>query len=66
MPAMAETERVPLTKDSVESGVVDVRCRLCGRLVRLWFNGGELDRQTCCGVSYALEATGYELIVSKP
>lgn len=32
-----------------------VSCRVCGREMALWFNGGELDRRECCGLEYRLE-----------
>lgn len=32
-----------------------VTCATCGRSDRLWFNGGELDAWTCCGVRHTLE-----------
>ena len=32
-----------------------VLCRGCKKTITLWFNGGELDTEQCCGYEYALE-----------
>lgn len=44
----------------------DIPCRECRKPVTLWFNGGELDRQECCGITYYTQATGYELVIDSP
>lgn len=41
----------------------EVPCKGCGRTIRLFFNGGELDRKQCCGYEYETEATGYRLVI---
>lgn len=41
-------------------------CLQCGKPVVLKFNGGELDRNVCCGLTYSTEAVGYRLVVQKP
>lgn len=41
----------------------DVQCRGCGRVIHLYFNGGELDTARCCGYLYRTEATGYQLVI---
>lgn len=30
------------------------RCPKCDRMIELWFNGGELDSDICCGRRYTL------------
>lgn len=41
----------------------DVLCPVCGRCFHLYFNGGELDEDECCGLSFRTEATGYQLVI---
>ena len=43
-----------------------VTCQKCGKIITLWFNGGELDRQECCGMTYRLESPIVYLVVEKP
>lgn len=38
-------------------------CIRCGKELHLYFNGGELDRVQCCGLSYFTEHTGLDLVV---
>lgn len=59
---MADTEvhRVP----DFLSG--DTQCIRCGKTLHLYFNGGELDSRTCCGLEYAQESRGYDLVVRDP
>jgi hypothetical protein len=52
------------TRLGFDSG--DVQCLGCGRTITLWFNGGELDRETCCGYTYATEAVDYQLVITGP
>ena len=58
---MSEIQRQP-----VKSFPVKLTCRACGKNIDLWFNGGELDQQECCGYIYGVEATGYEMYVEQP
>jgi hypothetical protein len=46
-------------------GSGEVTCRGCGRLIHLWFNGGELDVVTCCGRRYRSEVIGYQLVIEQ-
>lgn len=39
-------------------------CRNCGKEIVLFMNGGELDREECCGYTYGLESRGVDFIVS--
>lgn len=41
-------------------------CLECGKPVRLYFNGGELDRETCCGLTYQTEHGPIDLVVYDP
>ena len=43
----------------------EVTCLGCGKQVRLWFNGGELDRQDCCGYRYETRHEKINLVISK-
>lgn len=45
------------------AATVDTHCVVCGRRVRLWFNGGELDFTECCGLRYELEPVRVDLVV---
>ena len=40
--------------EEVHDTPVRVTCEKCGRVMTLWFNGGELDRRVCCGLRYEL------------
>lgn len=54
---MKEIKRV----EGFESG--DTECIRCGRRLHLHFNGGELDREECCGLVYATESVRIDLVV---
>lgn len=43
----------------------DVQCLGCGRTFHLWYNGGELDSEDCCGYTYATQAVDYQLVITK-
>jgi hypothetical protein len=58
---MAELERREAFTDG--SYVERLPCRGCGKIIELWFNGGELDYKKCCGYWYALEHGPIYLIV---
>lgn len=43
----------PVDGMEFSDGLIDCPC---GEQVRLWFNGGELDREKCaCGIVYSTE-----------
>lgn len=50
----------PITPEEMPKTVV---CPSCKCPYDLWFNGGELDARSCCGKTYALEASGYRFVV---
>lgn len=41
----------------------DIACLGCGKLIHLFFNGGELDRQDCCGFIYKTEDVQVDLVI---
>lgn len=41
-------------------------CRGCGKVIELWFNGGELDTKACCGYVYSLSHGPIYLTVYGP
>jgi hypothetical protein len=43
----------------------DVQCVRCGKQLHLYLNGGELDSKECCGLMYATEYTGVDLVISE-
>jgi len=45
-----------------ESG--DVNCIICGKVLHLYFNGGELDKVECCGLNYATQHVQTDLVVT--
>jgi hypothetical protein len=47
--------------ENFESG--DTNCIKCGKVLHLWFNGGELDSVECCGLQYKTEAQQIDLVV---
>ena len=53
-----------IVQDFGESGTV--ACNGCGKELKMWFNGGEMDRQSCCGYTYETIAARYDLVVSVP
>lgn len=44
---------------------VTVSCRGCGRDITLYWNGGELDGQSCCDYWYALEHVRTDLVIER-
>lgn len=56
-----EVQRLP---DWGESG--DVDCLMCGKTIHLYFNGGELDQQECCGLTYRTECQQIDLVITRP
>lgn len=45
---------------------ISTACLGCGRLIHLYFNGGELDGRACCGYEYRLEHVRIDLVVVAP
>lgn len=39
----------------IEGLPATVMCPTCGRFLKLWFNGGELDRNECHDTTWTLE-----------
>ena len=37
-----------------DGGSYIITCKVCGKAIELWYNGGELDRRECCGYEYRL------------
>lgn len=58
---MAEISRRRLADDD---WAPTVPCTRCGKPVRLFFNGGELDQQECCGVVYRTEIMAVDLVIA--
>jgi len=44
-----------------ESGLF--KCCKCGKENHLFFNGGELDEITCCGIKYVTEHIQIDLVI---
>lgn len=42
-----------------------IKCRICGKEITLWINGGECDDYLCCGYVYRTKADAYSLEVVK-
>lgn len=60
---MEEVERI---KDvELTHNGYDVACRVCGRKIELWYNGGELDWQLCCGFVYSIEIGRIDYVVKR-
>lgn len=55
----------PLIKIVVDDFPLKIECIECGKPFVLWFNGGELDSQSCCGLRYSLEHGEIFLTVSE-
>lgn len=43
----------------------NVRCIKCGREFLLFWNGGELDEERCCGATYRTEHQATDLVIYK-
>ena len=41
----------------------DTNCIRCGKILHLYFNGGELDTVECCGLVYKTEVQRIDLVV---
>lgn len=54
-----EIKRIP----NWESG--DTNCIKCGKKLTLYFNGGELDSQECCGLYYKTEYQQIDLVIKE-
>ncbi|TET40180.1 MAG: hypothetical protein E3J66_07240 [Dehalococcoidia bacterium] len=55
---------VVLMPNAYEEGPSEiVKCLNCGRNIKLWYNGGELDEEDCCGYRYYGRHTGTEIMV---
>ena len=52
-----EIKRIP------DFGEGDIACMGCGRKLRLYFNGGELDEIVCCGYHYETVHTQIDLVI---
>lgn len=57
-----EIERKTVTNQDFP---LEVTCPNCEREIVLYFNGGELDYNVCCGLRYELEHTRIDFIVKK-
>lgn len=51
---------------NVGNGDYEVVCIECGKVITLFYNGGELDQSECCGNIYRLESTQTDLVVVRP
>ena len=40
-------------------------CLVCRRVIRLYWNGGELDRVNCCGHTYRTQHMRTDLIIER-
>ena len=58
---MKEISRV----ENIEEFPYKTNCTVCGNEVTLWYNGGELDYDECCGQVYELEIRQIDFVVSK-
>lgn len=54
---MNEVKRI----EDFESGKFN--CIKCNKEMTFWFNGGELDENECCGLTYSTEVTSIDLVV---
>lgn len=57
---MSEIKRV---RDFEEG---DFNCIRCGKKMRFWFNGGELDKHYCCGLNYETVHGDIDLVITDP
>ena len=57
---MAELKRI---NDVVVNFLYRTTCLRCGKAIKLWFNGGELDQRECCGLFYRLQSDRIDFVV---
>lgn len=63
---MNEVYRMDVTDNLLNEGpTVKVDCDKCGKVLVLFFNGGELDMKDCCGITYELEHSKIDLVVKE-
>lgn len=41
----------------------EIKCINCGKILRLHWNGGELDEEQCCGYTYRTEHIQVDLVI---
>lgn len=58
---MKELSRTPFDKGTY----LITNCLVCGKEIKLYSNGGELDQERCCGHVYALESPQTDFMVYK-
>ena len=56
---MTEIERI----ENVGCEAYQTTCRKCGKEIWLYFNGGELDAEVCCGLRYILDTPQIDFVV---
>lgn len=44
---------------------INVECLICKNVLTLYFNGGELDRQDCCGRVYELQHARIDYVIRR-
>lgn len=44
----------------------EINCLKCGKPIHLYFNGGELDGEECCGLLYETEHVRIDLVIRGP
>lgn len=42
----------------------DYPCERCGKVLTLYYNGGELDFKECCGLTYQTVEVQVDLVIS--
>ena len=50
-------------EDIIIDGVYRTPCLKCGKVLELWFNGGELDYKECCGLTYMLQHGRFDFVI---
>lgn len=60
------TDREIKRIENVEvSYTYETYCTVCSKPITLWWNGGELDSERCCGHVYRLEHGPVDFVVAK-
>ena len=58
-------EEITRIKDINMTSSYKTQCIHCRRMIELRFNGGELDHEKCCNLTYLLEHSQIDFVIIK-
>lgn len=57
------SERLRVENVLEDGGSYRTHCLTCHKPITLYYNGGELDGRSCCGLAYELQTRGTDFVV---